>query len=129
MMSSIDADPVLCQRGITNETITAHNHSDPALTPSSEALLWPTGGHVRRVMEVSTSGFYAWRARPVSDRDIADTYPTNTIVDIHRRSRGSYSRPSPRPEHPLLPRSELSDEPVLGATSSLLGMVCRCEGS
>ncbi len=46
-----------------------------------------------RVMKVSTSGFYAWRARPVSDRDLADAYLTNTIVDIHRGSRRSYGSP------------------------------------
>jgi hypothetical protein len=43
-----------------------------------------------RVMKVSTSGFYAWRANPVSDRDLNDAYLTNTIVDIHRMSRRSY---------------------------------------
>jgi putative transposase len=40
-----------------------------------------------RVMKVSTSGFYAWRADPVSDRDLGDAVLTNTIVDIHRMSR------------------------------------------
>jgi hypothetical protein len=46
-----------------------------------------------RVMKVSTSGFYAWRARPCSDRDWDDAILTNTIVDIHRRSRRSYGSP------------------------------------
>ncbi len=46
-----------------------------------------------RVMKVSTSGFYAWRAQPYSDRDWADAQLTNTIVDIHRRSRRSYGSP------------------------------------
>ncbi len=46
-----------------------------------------------RVMEVSTSGFYAWRACPVGDRDLGDAYLTNTIVDIHRMSRRSYGSP------------------------------------
>ena len=46
-----------------------------------------------RVMKVSTSGFYAWRACPVSERDWADAQLTNTIVDIHRMSRGSYGSP------------------------------------
>ena len=45
------------------------------------------------VMKVSTSGFYAWQAEPVSDRDLDDAYLTNTIVDIHRMSRGSYGSP------------------------------------
>ena len=43
-----------------------------------------------RVMKVSTSGFYAWQANPVSDRDHDDAVLSNTIVDIHRRSRRSY---------------------------------------
>ncbi len=41
-----------------------------------------------RVMGVSTSGFHAWRADPVSDRDWADGL-TNEIVAIHRSSRRS----------------------------------------
>jgi hypothetical protein len=35
-----------------------------------------------RVMKVSTSGLYARRAQPVSDRDRADSALTDTIVDI-----------------------------------------------
>ena len=46
-----------------------------------------------RVMKVSTSGFYAWRACPVSDRDWDDAVLTNTIVDIHKMSRRSYGSP------------------------------------
>lgn len=46
-----------------------------------------------RVMEVSTSGFYAWRANPVSERDFNDACLTNTIFDIHRMSRRSYGSP------------------------------------
>jgi hypothetical protein len=46
-----------------------------------------------RVMKVSTSGFYAWRVHPVSDKDLDDAYLTNTIVDIHAMSRRSYSSP------------------------------------
>ena len=46
-----------------------------------------------RVMKVSTSGFYAWRKCPVSDRDWNDALFTNTIVDIHRMSRCSYGSP------------------------------------
>jgi putative transposase len=46
-----------------------------------------------RVMKVSTSGFYAWLADPVSDRDLADAHLTNRIVDIHRMSRRSYGSP------------------------------------
>ena len=46
-----------------------------------------------RVMGVSTSGFYAWRASPVSGRDWDDAALTDVIVDIHRASRRSYGSP------------------------------------
>lgn len=46
-----------------------------------------------RVMRVSTSGFYAWQANPLSERDLDDAYLTNTIVDIHKMSRRSYGSP------------------------------------
>ncbi len=46
-----------------------------------------------RVMKVSTSGFYAWQANPLTDKDLDDAYLTNTIVDIHKMSRGSYGSP------------------------------------
>jgi putative transposase len=46
-----------------------------------------------RVMEVPTSTYYAWRANPLSDRDRADADLTNTLVDIHRQSRGTYGSP------------------------------------
>jgi putative transposase len=46
-----------------------------------------------RVMGVSTSGFYAWRADPVSERDWDDALLTNTISEIHRDSRRSYGSP------------------------------------
>ena len=46
-----------------------------------------------RVMGVSTSGFYAWRACPVSDRDWDDAVLTSQILDIHRASRRSYGSP------------------------------------
>ena len=46
-----------------------------------------------RVMKVSTSGFYQWKAQPCSDRDYDDAVLTNTIVDIHRMSRRSYGAP------------------------------------
>lgn len=46
-----------------------------------------------RVMRVSTSGFYAWQARPVSDRDWADAALTDKIAAIHKMSRGSYGSP------------------------------------
>jgi putative transposase len=46
-----------------------------------------------RVMKVSTSGFYAWQANPLSEHDLDDAALTNTIVDIWRMSRRSYGSP------------------------------------
>ena len=61
-----------------------------------------------RVMKVSTSGFYAWQANPVSDRDLDDAVLTNTIVDISPHEPAFLwiapgpCRAAPRPGHPLL---------------------------
>lgn len=46
-----------------------------------------------RTMRVSTSGYYAWKAEPVSARDWADAELTNVIYDIHAVSRRSYGAP------------------------------------
>jgi putative transposase len=46
-----------------------------------------------RVMKVSTSGFYAWQANPITDKELEDAYLSDTIVDIHRMSRRSYGSP------------------------------------
>jgi putative transposase len=48
-----------------------------------------------RVMKVTTSGFYEWRARQWAPpaRTIADEALTETIVEIHRQSRGTYGSP------------------------------------
>jgi putative transposase len=46
-----------------------------------------------RVLKVSRSGYYEWRGRPPSHRDVADAYLANIIVDIHRDSRCSYGAP------------------------------------
>jgi len=36
------------------------------------------------VLGFSPQAYYAWLARPVSDRDLADAYLTNALVDSHR---------------------------------------------
>ncbi|MGI8824231.1 MAG: IS3 family transposase [Chloroflexota bacterium] len=46
-----------------------------------------------RVLEVSTSGYYAWRKRGPSDRDRVDAELTERIGTIHRESRGTYGSP------------------------------------
>jgi putative transposase len=52
--------------------------------------------HVRRmcrVLGVSVSGYYAWRARPPSRRSFEDAELTRAICRIHEASRGTYGRP------------------------------------
>lgn len=46
-----------------------------------------------RVLGLSSSGFYEWRGRGPSARQLADEQLTATIVQIHQRSRGSYGAP------------------------------------
>lgn len=46
-----------------------------------------------RVLEVSASGYYAWRKRPLSARARADVALTAEIQAIHRESRGTYGAP------------------------------------
>ena len=45
-----------------------------------------------RVLEVSPSGYYAWRKRPLSPRACADVELTAQIATIHRESRGTMAR-------------------------------------
>jgi hypothetical protein len=46
-----------------------------------------------RVLHLSRSGYYEWRAWPPSRRDLEDAYLANTIVDVHAMSRCSYGAP------------------------------------
>jgi len=46
-----------------------------------------------RVLRVSRSGYYAWRHRPLSQRQRSDLELKERIVGIHRASRGTYGAP------------------------------------
>ena len=46
-----------------------------------------------QVLGVSPSGYYAWRHRPPSKREMADTILTERIRQIHTWSRQTYGRP------------------------------------
>jgi len=46
-----------------------------------------------RVLEVSESGFYAWRSRPPSPRTIRHAWLTDVITEVHLASRGTYGAP------------------------------------
>jgi putative transposase len=43
-----------------------------------------------RVLHVSRSGYYEWRRRPPSARDVEDAYLLDTILDVHAAARGVY---------------------------------------
>jgi transposase InsO family protein len=46
-----------------------------------------------RVLGVSSSGYYAWQQRPVSERDKADERLAVEVVAAHKRSRATYGSP------------------------------------
>ena len=46
-----------------------------------------------RVLQVSRSGYYAWRQRPVSGREMANQKLTQQIEEIHQQSRQTYGSP------------------------------------
>lgn len=46
-----------------------------------------------RVLEVSESGFYAFRSRPPSPRAIRHAWLTDLITQVHLESRGTYGAP------------------------------------
>jgi putative transposase len=45
------------------------------------------------MLDVSTSGFHAWRRRPPSDRALGDLWVTEKIKQIHAANRGVYGAP------------------------------------
>ncbi len=46
-----------------------------------------------RMLDVSSSGYYAWRSRPLSARALKDATLTERIRQIHEQSRGTYGVP------------------------------------
>ena len=46
-----------------------------------------------RVLKVSRSGYYAWRVRPLSDRDKTDRVLTGALRRLHAKSKGVYGSP------------------------------------
>lgn len=46
-----------------------------------------------KIVGVSKSGYYAWRARPPSKRSCEDAALTERIVEVHKRSRETYGYP------------------------------------
>jgi len=46
-----------------------------------------------RVLKVSRAGYYEWRGRPASARQVADGQLVETIATVHHDSRGTYGSP------------------------------------
>ena len=42
-----------------------------------------------RVLEVSRSGYYEWRRRGASVRDVEDAHLLDTIIEVHAAARGT----------------------------------------
>jgi len=58
----------------------------------AEKACWPIG-ILCVVLEVSRSGFYAWRARPLGERAVADAALGIAIRESHVRGRSAYGSP------------------------------------
>lgn len=58
-----------------------------------------------RCLNVSRSGFYAWKQSTPSSREVRDVQLTRSITEIHARSRQTYG--SPRVWHELRARGEV----------------------
>ena len=43
-----------------------------------------------RIVGASVSGFYAWRRRGPSERDVRHAWLTDQIIEVHAMSRGTY---------------------------------------
>jgi putative transposase len=46
--------------------------------------------HACRTLGVSESGFYAWKTRPASPRQLRRIWLASEIVDVHKASGGTY---------------------------------------
>lgn len=63
-----------------------------------------------RVLEVSPSGYYAWRKRPSSQREMANEKLLKEIKRVHEKSNGTYG--SPRIYHELKEQVACSENRV-----------------
>ena len=73
-----------------------------------------------RLLRVSRSGYYAWRARPASKRDVANAALTEVIKAIHEDSRRTYGA---RRVH-----AELHDEFELRVARHRVARLMRLQG-
>jgi transposase InsO family protein len=59
---------------------------------NANQVTWPVG-RMCRLLEVSASGFYAWKARSMSTHEREDVKLSAKIEAIHRHSYGTYGSP------------------------------------
>jgi transposase InsO family protein len=81
-------------------------------------------GRLCRLLSVSVSGFYGWRRRLPSPRNIADLALALRIRAIHERSRGTYG--APRVHAELLAGSERVSRKRVARLMRAEGLVGRC---
>jgi putative transposase len=83
-----------------------------------------------RVLGVSRSGFYAWQARPPSERALADAWLTERIRAIHAANRGVYGAPRVHAELALAHQVRVGRKRVerLMRQAALSGLVARKRG-
>jgi putative transposase len=83
-----------------------------------------------RVLGVSRSGFYAWQARPPSERALTDAWLIERIRAIHADNRGVYGAPRVHAELALAHGIRVGRKRVerLMAQAGLSGLVARKRG-
>jgi putative transposase len=83
-----------------------------------------------RVLGVSRSGFYAWQARPPSERALTDAWLIERIRTIHADNRGVYGAPRVHAELALAHGIRVGRKRVerLMAQAGLSGLVARKRG-
>lgn len=54
--------------------------------------------HACRTLRVSESGYYAWKDRPTSPRELLTIWLAGEIVDVHKASGGIYGAAPVRAE-------------------------------
>jgi putative transposase len=83
-----------------------------------------------RVLGVSRSGFYAWQARPPSERALTDAWLCERIRAIHAANRGVYGAPRVHAELALAHGIQVGRKRVerLMAQAGLSGLVARKRG-
>jgi len=83
-----------------------------------------------RVLGVSRSGFYAWQARPPSERTLSDAWLSERIRAIHAANRGVYGAPRVHAELALAHQVRVGRKRVerLMRQAGLSGLIARKRG-